>query len=89
VSDPVVERFRTTIAQLDEQLVATVNARLETVEALVRHKREHGLPLVDPGREEWLLHHLEQANRGPLSAAAVERLCRFVLDLTKQELFVA
>jgi chorismate mutase len=83
------EQLRDRIAALDEQLVATINARLETVDALVRYKRAHGLPLVDPGREEWLLQHLEQANRGPLSAAAVERLCRFVLDLTKQELFVA
>jgi chorismate mutase len=89
VSDAVVDSLRGRIAELDEQLLATVNARLETVAELVRHKRETGLPLVDPGREEWLLQHLEQANRGPLSAGAVERLCRFVLDLTKEEVFVA
>ena len=83
------DQLRDRIAALDEQLVATVNARLETVEALVRYKRAHGLPLVDPGREEWLRQHFEQSNRGPLSAGAVEQLCRFVLDLTKQELFVA
>jgi len=84
-----VERLRTRIAELDEQLVATVNARLETVAELVRHKREHGLPLVDPGREEWLVEHLTAVNRGPLSPDAVERLVRFVLELTKDEVFVA
>jgi chorismate mutase len=84
-----LDRFRTRIAELDEQLVATVNARLETVAELVRHKREHGLPLLDPGREEWLVEHLAAVNRGPMSAEALERLVRFVLDLTKDEVFVA
>jgi chorismate mutase len=84
-----VEELRARIAELDEQLVATVNARLETVAELVRHKREHALPLVDPGREDWLVEHLTAVNRGPLSADAVERLVRFVLDLTKEEVFVA
>jgi chorismate mutase len=84
-----LERIRAHIAQLDEQLVATVNARLETVAELVRHKREHGLPLLDPGREEWLVEHLTAVNRGPLSPDALERLVRFVLELTKDEVFVA
>jgi chorismate mutase len=84
-----LERFRARIAELDEQLLATVNARLETVAELVRHKRAEGLPLVDPGREGWLLEHLTAVNRGPLSAGAVERLVRFVLELTKEEVFVA
>ena len=84
-----VDSLRASITELDEQLVAVVNARLETVAELVRHKREHGLPLVDPGREEWLVEHLTAVNRGPLSADAVERLVRFVLELKKDEVFVA
>jgi chorismate mutase len=80
-----LERLRARIAELDEQLVATVNVRLETVAALLRHKRERGLPLLDPSREAWLVDHLVRTNAGPLSPGAVERLTRFVLDLTKEE----
>lgn len=84
-----VERLRGRITELDARLVATLNERIETVAALVGHKREHGLPLLDPGREEWLVAHLTETNAGPLSTEAVERLCRFVLELTKDEVFVA
>jgi chorismate mutase len=84
-----LDRLRARVAELDERLVATVNARLETVAELVRHKQAEGLPLVDPGREEWLVEHLTATNAGPLSPGAVERLARFVLELTKQEVFVA
>lgn len=84
-----VERLRRRVTDLDTQLLALVNARVETVRELAAHKREHGLPLVDPDRERWLLEHLRGANPGPLSAAGVERLCRFVVELTKEEAFVA
>ncbi len=88
MSDPAVERMRAQIAELDERLLATLNERLETVAELLRHKREHGLPLVDVGREQWLVEHLAARNTGPLSPEAVERFCRFVLGLTKDEVFV-
>lgn len=84
-----LDRLRERVTELDVQLLATVNARLETVRDLVAHKRETGLPLVDPEREAWLVDNLVAANAGPLSPAGAERLCRFVLDLTKQEAFVA
>ena len=84
-----LERLRERLAELDVQLLATVNARLETVRDVWAHKREAGLPLVDPEREAWLVENLVSANAGPLSPAGAEQLCRFVLDLTKQEAFVA
>lgn len=84
-----LDHLRERVAELDVQLLATLNARLETVHHLVAHKREAGLPLLDPEREAWLVENLVAANAGPLSPAGVERLCRFVLDLTKEEAFVA
>jgi 3-deoxy-7-phosphoheptulonate synthase/chorismate mutase len=83
-----LERLRARVTDLDTQLLATVNARLETVRELVAHKRETGAPMIDPARERWLLDHLTAANAGPLSPAGVERLCAFVLELTKDEAFV-
>ena len=83
-----LDRLRARVTELDAQLLATVNARVETVRELVAHKRETGAPLVDPEREQWLLEHLSAANAGPLSPGGVDRLFRFVLQLTKEEAFV-
>jgi 3-deoxy-7-phosphoheptulonate synthase/chorismate mutase len=83
-----VEDYRARIDELDGRLVATFNERLEVVAALVAHKRTNGVALRDPQREQMLLERLASANGGPLSPAGLERLVRFVLDLTKEELDV-
>jgi len=85
-ADPGLVAFRDEITALDLRLLETINARLETVQALQSYKAEHGLAFLDPDREAWLAEHLQQANSGPLSAAAVAELCEFVLDLVKREL---
>jgi chorismate mutase/prephenate dehydratase len=85
-ADPVVAAFRDEITALDVRLVETLNARLEAVQSLRTYKQEHDIPFLDPGREAWLVAHLQQVNGGPLSDAAVAELARFVLDLIKQEL---
>jgi chorismate mutase len=85
VADSVVEEFRTQITALDERLLALFNERVELVTALAAHKRAHEIPLRDGTREQWLARHLNELNPGPLSAAGVERLCAFVLELTRDE----
>ncbi len=84
--DPVVTAFRDEITALDERLVELLNARLKLVDELRSYKQEHGIAFLDLGREAALIEHLQQANGGPLSDAAVAELARFVLDLVKQEL---
>ncbi len=84
--DHVVAEARDAIDAIDRQLLAAVNHRLELVGRLHGHKQANGIPLRDPGREEAMLAGLERANEGPLSAAGVADLLRFVLDLTRREL---
>lgn len=84
-TDAYVSRTRDEIAALDVRLLATINARIRKVAELHRHKKERGLPLVDPDREAWLTAYLQRVNRGPLSDAGVEQLLAFVLDLVKRE----
>lgn len=87
MSGAIVDFLREQIVELDERLVATLNARLQVVEELVQHKKANGLPLLDPGREQWLIEHLTATNAGPLSTESVQKLSRFILALTKQEVF--
>jgi chorismate mutase len=83
--DPVVAAFRDEITALDRRLVETINTRLTTVRSLRAYKQEHGIAFLDPGREAWLIAHLQQGNPGPLSDEAVAEVCAFVLDLVKRE----
>jgi chorismate mutase len=83
--DSTVERLRDEISELDASILDAVNARLELVAALRRHKEAVGLPFVDPDRERKLLDDLVLANRGPLSDEGLRELFCELLDLTKRE----
>ena len=85
MTDPVVTQFREQITNLDRSLVELTNKRLKLVEQLRRYKEQHGLPFLDPAREEWMLVYLTRANRGPLSAEGLAELYAGILDLTKRE----
>ncbi|MDQ3065790.1 MAG: chorismate mutase [Actinomycetota bacterium] len=84
--DPAIARLREQLTSVDEGIVEAINARLELVAELRRVKDEKGVGFLDPAREEWLLQHLEGANRGPLSADGLRAFYTELLALTKREL---
>ena len=86
MTDSVVEKLREEINEIDRDLLAAVNRRLDVVRRLHDHKLEQGMALRDPGREESMLTLLVDANPGPLSAEGVHAFFRKVLDLTRREL---
>jgi len=81
-----VERFRREIGELDREILAAVNRRLELVGELKRHKEEHRIAFVDREREQRLLDDLVAANPGPLSEEGVRALYVELLALIKREL---
>lgn len=83
--DPTVRRIRDEISDLDRAILDTINARLELVAELKRHKDEQGLAFIDPERERQLLDDLLSANRGPLSETGLRELFCELLDLMKRE----
>ena len=84
-SDPTVRRLRDEISDLDRAIMDAVNARLELVARLRRHKESKGIPFVDPDREHELLDDAAGANRGPLSAEGLREFYGALLDLMKRE----
>ena len=88
-SDPTVLALRVKISENDRAIVSAVNERLRLVSQLQDHKSARSYDRVDPDREEWLVSHLEQTNRGPLSNDGVKELCGALLRLTKRELSFA
>jgi chorismate mutase len=83
--DPLIAELRARISEVDREVLAAFNHRLELVARLKRHKDELGLDFVDPDRERRMLEELRAANPGPLSNEGVEALLRALLDLTKRE----
>jgi chorismate mutase len=86
--DPVVRKLRDEISSTDRAILEAVNRRLELVAKLKAHKVSQGYALVDPSREDWILNHLTQANRGPLSAEGLKELYEALLELTKREVAI-
>ena len=86
VADEQLLALREQVTETDRVLVEALNKRLRLVARIKRHKRENGLPFLDPDREAWLLAYLSRANRGPLSNEGLERFVEVVLELTKEEL---
>ncbi len=58
-----LSQLREQIDSLDRQIVALLEQRLDVAEGIARYKLEHGLPVLDEGREAEKL-------------AAIQALCR-------------
>jgi chorismate mutase len=84
--DPRIVQLREELTANDVKIIEAVNTRLELVAQLKRVKEERGIDFLDPAREQWLLQHLADQNRGPLSADGLRELYTTLLDLTKREL---
>lgn len=83
--DPKVRELRSEISEVDRAILDGINARIELVTRLKRHKDEVGLDFVDPDRERELVEELGRANSGPLSSEGLRELYSYLLDLTKRE----
>ena len=86
-TDAAASELRASITRVDLSILELINQRVELVQALRAHKLAQGYPMVDPGREEWLVNHLAQANTGPLSPEGVRTLAEQVIALTKNEVY--
>jgi chorismate mutase len=84
-SDPVVRELRERIAANDLAILAAVNARLELVDELWRHKRDRGYARLDRNREAAMIELLARENGGPLSDQGVRDFYAQLVELTKRE----
>jgi chorismate mutase len=84
--DPQVEELRAQIGELDRLIVEAVNARLQLVERLRKHKEEQGATFLDIRQEKKIHRELAKFNQGPLTEKGLHELVGEILDLMKREL---
>ncbi len=85
-----LDELRQRIDAINLSLLELLNERARVVQAIGRLKREQGLPLYDPEREEAMFAVLTARNRGPLSDEVVRALFKEIakasLALMQQEM---
>jgi chorismate mutase-like protein len=75
-----LKAVRKQIDRLDEQLLKLVNRRAKLALKIGRIKKRRKWPVFDPKREGFVLKHVQQANGGPLSAAAIRTIFQTILS---------
>jgi len=82
--------WRRKIDAIDLQLLKLLNERARCVREIGQIKRQTGLPIREPQREQEVLRHVLKANPGPLDNEAVRRLFERIVDegrALQQQLF--
>ncbi len=73
--------YRAEIDGIDRQIVELLNRRAAVVRRVGDLKKEAGLPVAAPAREQQVLDHAVEAGRGgPLPAAALRRIYQGILN---------
>jgi len=75
-----ISEWRRRIDEIDRELVALLNRRAQAVLEIARLKRQLGLPVYEPEREEEIFSNIASANSGPLDHAALRRLFERIID---------
>jgi chorismate mutase len=79
-----IDDWRIEIDKIDEQIVELLNQRSVCAIEIGRIKREVGLPVYSPSREQEVVEHVTRFNRGPLDQAAIRRLFERIIDESRR-----
>lgn len=75
IEDPEIDGLRQEIDRIDHEILRLLSARASVVLDVGDRKREKGLAVYDPVREQALLERLSQEGQHPLDAPTV--MCVF------------
>ena len=75
-----LDQLRLRLDAIDGQVLALLSERAGTVLAIGDYKRQHGLPIHVPERENDVVRRLQADNPGPLHGDAIERIYRTIIE---------
>jgi chorismate mutase/prephenate dehydratase len=79
-AEAALRSLRTQIDKLDVQILKLVNERAAHAAEIGQLKNDHGSEVFTPVREEEVLHHVIEANKGPLPTDTVRAVFREIIS---------
>ena len=74
-----VQRLRDQLDEVDRDMVRALNERARLVQELAILKREVGVPLFDPKREEEILQRIAEENPGPIYDSTMREIFETIM----------
>ena len=75
-----ISDWRAKIDELDRELVTLLNRRAGCVLEIAKLKKQLGLAIYEPQREEEIFRNIAAANGGPLDQGALRRVFERIID---------
>jgi chorismate mutase len=75
-----ISGWRKKIDELDRDLVRLLNERARCAVEIGKIKRRNSLPIQEPSREQEVMQQAFDANQGPLTDQAVQRIFERIVE---------
>ncbi|HUE52775.1 MAG TPA: chorismate mutase [Terriglobales bacterium] len=79
-----ISDWRKKIDELDRQLVQLLSQRAQAAHEIGKLKRDAGLPIYEPDREQTVFSNVRSVNQGPLPDRDLLRIYERVMDIMRQ-----
>ena len=79
-----ISDWRRKIDELDRKLVELLNQRAAAAHQIGRLKRDAGMPIYEPDREQAVFDNVRQENRGPLPDHDLLNIYERIMDIMRQ-----
>ena len=76
--------WRKKIDELDRRLVELLNQRAQAAHEIGKLKRDIGMPIYEPDREQAVFGNVRKVNKGPLPDQDLLRVYERIMDVMRQ-----
>jgi chorismate mutase len=76
--------WRKKIDEIDRKLVELINQRAEAAHEIGKLKRNLGMPIYEPDREQKVFSNVREVNKGPLPDRDLLRIYERLMDIMRQ-----
>lgn len=76
--------WRRKIDDLDRKLVELLNQRAQAAHEIGKLKRNAGMPIYEPDREQSVFGNVQKVNQGPLPDRDLLRIYERIMDIMRQ-----
>ncbi|HYA26125.1 MAG TPA: chorismate mutase [Terriglobales bacterium] len=79
-----ISDWRKKIDELDRKLVELLNQRATAAHEIGKLKRDAGMPIYEPDREQAVFNNVRRDNRGPLPDHDLLNIYERIMDIMRQ-----